>query len=170
MLHLASIWGWKGDKLLGVDVREVPVPVIIDGGDPVAVHANPEPVVHERQNGCVLRTVEGHHVVHRVVQTIFSCLVPVLIDPTSRLRHQQAGFIPTELITFTIADPLVQLPRACGKPDGADNVYFLSDDVDGVTVENLPVTLLAFPAKPPILHHMQMDLGGGRMQVGLGFS
>ena len=110
--------------------------------------------------------VEGHHVVHLIVQSkIISCLVPV-----SRLRHQQAGFIPTELITFTIADPLVQLPRACGKPDGAGNVYFLSDDVDGVTVENLPVTLLAFPAKPPILHHMQMDLGGGRMQVGLGFS
>ena len=157
MLNLASIWGWKGDKSPGVDVREVPIPATVDRGDPVAVHANPESVVHERQNGGVPRTVEGHHVIHCVVQMIFSRLVPVLIDPTSRLGHQQAGFIPTELITFTIADPLVQLPRACGKPDGTGNVYFLSDEVGGVTVENLPVAHLAFPAKPPILHHMQMD-------------
>ena len=117
-------------------------------------------------NGSVPRMVEGHHVVHLVVQTkITSCLVPVL-----RLRHQQEGFIPTELITFNIADPLVQLPRACGKPDGTGNVHLLSDEVDGVTVESLPVALLAFPAKPLIRHHMQMDLGGGRMQVCLGFS
>src|SRR4051794_30073919 len=114
MLKLTSIWGWKGDNSPGVDVREVPVPAIVDGGNLVAVHAKPESVVHERQNGSVPRTVEEHHVVHRVVQTIFSRIVPVFINPTSRLRHQQAGFIPTELITFTIADPLVQLPRACG--------------------------------------------------------
>ena len=59
---------------MGVDVREDPVPALVDGGEPVAVHANPESVIHEWQYGGAPRMVEGHHVVHRVVHTIYFLL------------------------------------------------------------------------------------------------
>ena len=44
-----------------------------------------------------------------------------------------------------------------------------SDEVDVVAGESLPVAILAAPAKPRIIHHVQMDLGGWWMQVRLGF-
>jgi hypothetical protein len=47
--------------------------------------------MHEWQDGNTSRMVEEHHVVHPVVLMIFPCLVPVLIEPRSRLTHQQAS-------------------------------------------------------------------------------
>ena len=131
MLNLASIWGWKGDKSLGVDVREVPVPVIIDGGDPVAVHANPESVVHERQDGSARRMVEGHGVVDGVVRTTG------MIVPMGRIRHQQAGSIPMVQI-HRVGDMVVQRLGACGQPDGAGNVQTPSDEGEDVGGELPP--------------------------------
>ena len=117
MLNATSNHRWKVDYSMGVDVREDPVPVLVDGGEPVAVHAKPESVVHERQYGGAPRMVEGHQVVHRVMHTIYFLLIIVLIEPIIWLRHQQAGFIPMVQApsrTFVVADPLVQLLGACG--------------------------------------------------------
>jgi hypothetical protein len=38
--------------------------------------------------------VEGHHVVHPIMITIFHRLFLVVIEPMCRLRHQQAGYVP----------------------------------------------------------------------------
>ena len=43
------------------------------------------------------------------------------------------------------------------------------DEVDVVAGESLQVAVPAAPAKPRIIHHVKMDLGGWRMQVRLGF-
>ena len=105
MLNATSNRRWKVDYSMGVDVREDPVPVLVDGGEPVAVHANPRSVVaHERQDGSAARMVEGHDVVHHAGPMIG------IIVPTGRIRHQQAGFIPMVQApsrTFVVADPLV---------------------------------------------------------------
>ena len=46
---------------LGVDVHKAPLaPTMIGVGDPVAVHAKPFSVVHERQGDKTARMVEGH--------------------------------------------------------------------------------------------------------------
>jgi hypothetical protein len=50
--------------------------------------------VHERQDGSAPSVVEGHHVVHPVMITIFHHLFLVVIEPMCRLRHQQAGYVP----------------------------------------------------------------------------
>jgi hypothetical protein len=63
------------------------------------------------------RVVKGHYVVHPIVLTIFHRLVPVVIEPMSRLRHQQAGYIPMVEMkpgTFIIADPLAKISVAYG--------------------------------------------------------
>ena len=44
-----------------------------------------------------------------------------------------------------------------------------SDEVDVVAGESLPVDVPAAPAKPRIIHHVKMDLGGWRMQLRFGF-
>jgi hypothetical protein len=45
-----------------------------------------------------------------------------------------------------------------------------SDEVGVVAGESLPVAFPAAPAKPRIIHHVKMDLGGWRMQPRLGIS
>lgn len=156
---------------LGVDVHEAPlVPMMIGGGDPVAVRAKPFSVVHERQGDRTARMVEGHQVVHGIMQTRCCRQVPVFTEPISRRRHQQAGFIPMVHLTFILADPVVELPGTCGKSDGVGNVQMRSDEVGVVAGESLPVAFPAAPAKPRIIHHVKMDLGGWRMQLRLGFS
>jgi hypothetical protein len=85
---IASSRRWKIDLLLGVDVHEAPVPMLVEGGESVAVNANPDTFIHEWQDGGTPRLVEGHHVVHYVMLTIFPRLIPVVIEPMSRLRHQ----------------------------------------------------------------------------------
>jgi hypothetical protein len=90
---------------------------LVDSGEPVAVHANPEHFVHERQDDGAPRVVDGHHVIHRVVLTIFPLLVPVVIEPVSRLRYQQAGYIPIVEMkpgTFIITDALAKISGAYG--------------------------------------------------------
>jgi hypothetical protein len=52
---------------LNVDIDEAPNPVPVVGRELVAVHANPEPFVHEWQDGGAPRVVEGHHIVHPVM-------------------------------------------------------------------------------------------------------
>ncbi|KAK1694437.1 hypothetical protein QYE76_011134 [Lolium multiflorum] len=114
--------------------------------------------------------VEGHQVVHGIMQTRCSRHVPVFIEPISRRRHQQAGFIPMVHLTFILADHVVELPGTCSKSDGVGNVQMRSDEVDVVAGESLQVAVPAAPAKPRIIHHVKMDLGGWRMQLRLGFS
>jgi hypothetical protein len=102
---------------LGVDIHEEPDLDPVVGGELVAIHANLEPFVHERQDGGASRVVEGHHVIHSIVLTIFHRLVPVVIEPMSRLRHQQAGYIPMVEMkpdTFIIDDPLAKIIVAYG--------------------------------------------------------
>jgi hypothetical protein len=87
------------------------------GGELVAVHANPEPFVQEWLGGGAPRVVEGHHVVLPVVLMIFHRLILVVIEPMSRLRHQQEGYIPKVKMkpgTFIIADPLAKISVAYG--------------------------------------------------------
>jgi hypothetical protein len=154
---------------LGVDVHEAPL-MMIGGGDPVAVRAKPFSVVHERQGDRTARMVEGHQVIHGIMQTRCCRQVPVFTEPISRRRHQQAGFIPMVHLTFIIADLVVELPGTCGKSDGVGNVQMRSDEVGVVAGESLPVAFPAAPAKPRIIHHVKMDLGGWRMQPRLGIS
>jgi hypothetical protein len=84
---------WKINLSLSVDIHVAPVPVPVEGGEPVDVHANPDPFMHEWQNDGTPRMVEGHHIVHPIVLTIFGRLIPVVIEPMSRLRHQWEGYI-----------------------------------------------------------------------------
>jgi hypothetical protein len=73
-------------------------------------------------------------------------------------------------LTFILADPVVELPGTCSKSDGVGNVQMRSDEVGVVAGESLPVAFPAAPAKPRIIHHVKMDLGGWRMQPRLGIS
>jgi hypothetical protein len=89
--------------------------MMVEGCKPIAVHANPDPFMHEWQDDGTPRVVEGHHIVHLVVLTIFPCLVPMLNKPRSRLTHQQVGCIPMvekKPGTFIIADPLAKISGA----------------------------------------------------------
>jgi hypothetical protein len=73
--------------------------------------------VHERQDDGAPRVVEGHHVIHPVMLMIFHRLIIVVIEPISRLRHQQEGYIPMVEMkpdTFIIADPLAKISVAYG--------------------------------------------------------
>ena len=130
--NVASNRRWKADLLVCVDVREEPCPSQVHDGDPVAVHANPESVVHERQDGSARRMVEGHSVVDGVVRTT------VIIVPTGRIRHQQAGSIPM-VQTHRVGDMAVQPLGSCGQPDGAGNVQTPSDEGEDVGGELSPV-------------------------------
>jgi hypothetical protein len=117
MPNIASSRQWEVDLLLGVDVHEATDPAPIVGGKPVAVHATPKPLTHKRQDGGAPRVVEGHHIVHLVMLTIFPRLIPMVIKPMSRRRHQQAGYIPMVEIkpgTFIIADSLAKISVAYG--------------------------------------------------------
>jgi hypothetical protein len=55
----------------------------VDGSDPGIVHANPESVVHERENGRASGMVEGNEVEDRVVRSI-----GIIVVLTGRIRHQ----------------------------------------------------------------------------------
>ena len=148
--NVASTRRRKVDYLAGVDVGEAPVPAHVDGGDPVAVHANPRSVVaHERQDGSAARMVEGHDIVRHAGPMIG------IIVPTGRIRHQQAGSIPL-LHTHCVGDLAVQLFGACGQPDCAGNVQTLSDEAKQVEGELRP-DVVQIGAR--CRRRFQMDLG-----------
>jgi hypothetical protein len=89
MPNVASTRWWKVDLSAGVQVRQKPVVAQVDGSESVAVHANLESVVHEWTDDRVSGMVKGNEVEDHVVRSN-----GIIVVPTGRIRHQQAGSIP----------------------------------------------------------------------------
>jgi hypothetical protein len=99
------------------------------------------------------RMVEGHQVVHGVMQTICSRYIPVVIEPISRRRHQQEWSIPMVHLTFILVDSVVELTGTCDKSDVIGNIQMRSNEIDVVAGESLPVAVPAASANPRLIHH-----------------